>query len=194
MASTSIDAEPRRSRSGYSRVAIALHWTIALLIVGNVAGALISEGVDKQTAGVIMATHKSIGLTVLTLSLIRLAWRIGHGFPRFPESTPMWDAVLARATHVGLYVLMIAVPLAGWTMVSGGDRPLTWFGLFDWPKLPVGKSIAEFAHEAHELLAFTTVGLALLHAAGALKHHYFDKDDVLARMLPLVRRRGSAGA
>jgi cytochrome b561 len=173
--------------SGYSKVAILLHWTIAILILGNVAGALLAEQVDRATAGTIMAMHKSIGLTVLMLSLVRLVWRLTHPFPPFPDTTPQWDAVAARATHVAFYGLMIAVPLAGWVMVSAGSRPLEWFGLFAWPKLPVSEALAGWAHDAHGLLAFATLGLAVLHAAGALKHHFFDRDDVLARMLPIVR-------
>lgn len=174
-------------RTRYSSVSIALHWTIALLIVVNVTGALLAENVDRATAASIMTVHKSIGLTVLLLSLARLGWRLAHGFPPFPDSTPAWDRVFARATHVAFYVLIIAVPLAGWTMVSAGSRPLEWFGLFDWPKLPVGRATGEVAHEAHEILALSTVGLVLLHVAGALKHHFIDRDHVLARMLPLVR-------
>lgn len=178
----------RASYSSYSKVAIALHWIIAVLILGNIAGALLAEQVDKATAGTIMATHKSIGLTVLMLSIVRLVWRLTHAFPHFAEATPKWDAVLARATHIAFYGLMIAIPLAGWAMVSAGSRPLEWFGLFPWPKLPVSKAFADVAHDAHGLLAFFTLGLAALHIAGALKHHFVDRDDVLARMLPLVRR------
>lgn len=182
----------REGRSRYSSVAIALHWTIALLIVANVIGALVAESVDKPTAATIMSLHKSNGLTILVLSLVRLGWRLTHGFPPFPSSTPAWDAFLARANHVVFYVMMIAVPLAGWMMVSAGPRPLEWFGLFDWPKLPVDKSTGEIAHEAHIILALTTVGLVVLHVAGALKHHFVDRDDVLARMLPLVRARSAS--
>lgn len=179
----------RTSRSGYSRVAIALHWTIAILLLGNVVLALMAEGADKALAGSIMGFHKSIGLTVLMLTLIRLAWRLTHGFPRLPDSVPTWNVVLARSTHVAFYVLLITVPLAGWAMASAGPYPLEWFGLFDWPKLPVSKATGEFAHEVHEILAFTTIGLVVLHVAGALKHHFMDRNDVLARMLPLVQRK-----
>lgn len=184
-------AHENPGRSGYSSVAIALHWTIAALIIGNVAGALLADALSREAATQIMSVHKSIGLTVLALSIVRLAWRLAHGFPRLPASTPAWDAVAARTTHVAFYALMIAVPLAGWAMVSAGPRPLEWFGLFDWPKLPVGKAAGDLAHEAHVILAFSTVGILVLHVAGALKHHLIDRDDVLSRMLPLVRRRGS---
>ena len=179
----------RTSPGGYSRVAVALHWTIAVLILGNAAGGLLADSLDDVTAGAIMSVHKPTGITILALSLARLGWRLAHGFPRFPNATPGWDAVLARATHIAFYFLMIAVPLAGWAMVSAGPRPVEWFGLFDIPKLPVSRTTADFAHGAHEILALTTLGLVVLHVAGALKHHLLDRDDVLARMLPLMRRR-----
>ena len=185
-------------RSTYSRVSIALHWVIALLIISNVILALLMDGLldsadpsDKGLGRTIVGIHKSIGLTVLMLSLVRLAWRLKHGFPRLPEHMARWEVLLARGNHVVFYAMMILVPLAGWTMSSAGPRPLEYFGLFDWPKLPVarGSMLAETAHEAHIILAFTTVGLVVLHVAGALKHQFLDRDEILARMLPLVRRR-----
>lgn len=187
MASTAL---PRRDpHSGYSTVAIALHWTIAALILGNIAGGLLHESFGEEAGRAIMAVHKPIGLTVLALSLFRLGWRVSHGFPRFPDSTPAWDAALARTTQVIFYFMMIAVPLAGWAMVSASPRPLSYFGLFDVPKLPVSKGLASSAHEAHEVLALATLALVALHVAGALKHHLIDRDDVLHRMLPWVRRK-----
>lgn len=196
---TADDRAPR-SPSGYSKVAITLHWLIALMIVGNViivlwAGALEGEAASRALRGTIMGAHKSVGLTVLGLSLVRLFWRLTHGFPRLPEHMATWEITLARANHLAFYALMIVVPLAGWIMVSPGSRPLVWFGLFDVPKLPVvkGSLLAGAAHEAHEILAFAMVGLLVLHIAGALKHHFIDRDDVLARMLPLVRPRRSTG-
>jgi cytochrome b561 len=181
-------APDHRSPAGYTRVAIALHWVIALMVVGNLAGGILSEYVGKGTAGAIMAVHKPLGITVLALSLVRLGWRVAHGFPSFPDSTPGWDAAVARATHVAFYVLMIAVPLAGWAMVSAGPRPLEWFGLFPIPKLPVSEATADAAHGAHVRMAWLWLVLIALHVAGALKHHLVDRDDVLARMLPAVRR------
>jgi cytochrome b561 len=178
----------RTPASGYSSVAIALHWTIALLILANAAGGLLADSVDDATARTIMNIHKPTGITILALSLVRLGWRVTHGFPPLPPSTPRWDAVFARATHVAFYALMIAIPLTGWTLVSGGSRPLEYFGLFDIPKLPVSRATSEAAGEVHGLFAFLMLGLAALHVLGALKHHLIDRDEVLARMLPLVRR------
>ena len=193
MATIADDAD-RYSHSRYSKVAITLHWLIALMIIGNVIGALIFEGLldspdaaERARGVLIVNIHKSIGLTVLVLSLVRLAWRLKHGFPRLPEHMARWEIALARGNHLVFYFLMIAVPLAGYIMSSSGRYPIVYFGLFEVPKLPVGEGLGDFAHEAHEILAFTTVGLLVLHVAGALKHHFLDRDDVLARMLPLVR-------
>jgi cytochrome b561 len=181
-------APSHRSPAGYTRVAITLHWVIAAMVAGNLAGGILADNVDRATAGAILSVHKPLGITVLALSLVRLGWRLAHGFPRFPESTPAWDAVLSRATHVAFYRLMIAVPLAGWMTVSAGPRPLEWFGLFPIPKLPVGEATADAAHGAHVRLAWLMLALIVIHVVGALKHHWVDRDDVLARMLPVVRR------
>ena len=136
-----------------------------------------------------MSVRKPVGPTVLALSLFRLGWRLGHGFPRLPDATPAWGAPFARATHVASHLLMIDVPLAGWAMVSAGPRPLTWFGLFDVPNLPVSKALAGVANQAHEVLGLATLALVALHVAGALTHHLVDRDDVLNRMAPWIRRR-----
>ena len=102
------------------------------------------------------------------------------------------ERLLARITHVGFYAVMILLPLSGWVMVSASPIgiPTIWFGLFEWPHLPVGTSreISSNASEAHELLAWFGVLLFFLHVGGALKHHFLDRDDVLARMLPFLRR------
>jgi len=192
----SIAEEGRYSHSGYSKVAITLHWLIALMIVANVIGALIFDGlldsadpVERARGSMLVGIHKSTGLTILVLSLFRLFWRLTHGFPRLPEHMAKWEIALARANHLAFYFAMIAVPLAGYVMTSAGPYPLTWFGLFNVPKLPVGKALGDLAHEAHEVLAFATMGLLALHVMGALKHHFLDRDDVLSRMLPFIRPR-----
>jgi cytochrome b561 len=96
-------------------------------------------------------------------------------------------------THWGFYAIMILVPLTGWIMVSASTLgfPTMWFGLFEWPHLPIATSreTSGAAGEAHEIIAFIGAGLFVLHVGAALKHHWFDRDDVLARMLPLLKRR-----
>ncbi len=195
MSSVAAELAPR---SGYSRIAITLHWLIAIMIIGNFVGGLLmdawlgSDDPEKRQAGfTIIQLHKSIGLTVLALSLFRLLVRIFTPQPPLPAHMTAIEKFLAKLTHWLFYGLMIMLPLSGWAMVSASPigLPTYWFGLFEWPKIPVTPSRegAEAAGEAHEIIAWIGVALVVLHVAAALKHHFFDRDDVLARMLPFVR-------
>jgi cytochrome b561 len=110
-----------------------------------------------------------------------------------------WEIAVSKLTHVAFYVLMIGLPLSGWALVSSApppyNFPIMWFGLFAWPSLPVlseienKKEVAEAFAEFHETLAWVTIFLLALHIGAALKHHMIDKDDVLARMLPFLRKK-----
>lgn len=190
------------ARSSYSRAAITLHWLIALLLIGNFLGGVFMGDLlapsatpeQKQLGFKIIQFHKSMGLTILALSLLRLATRLVSSPPPLPAHMTSTERLLAKATHWAFYAVMILVPLTGWVMVSASPLgfPTLWFGLFEWPHLPIetSKATSDAASEAHEIIAFAGAGLLLLHVAAALKHHYMDRDDVLARMLPMVRRRG----
>ncbi len=165
----------------YTRVARGLHWSIGILVIGNLIGGLAHDVAPT----VIIPIHKSTGLLILALSLARLGWRLTHRPPAFPAAMPGWERTLAGTTHVIFYVLMIFIPLSGWIMASAGDRPLDFYGLFPVMKFDVIKESAlwEVAHEGHELLAFAMIGLLLLHIGAALRHRIVLKDGVLARML-----------
>lgn len=182
-------AEPR---DRYSKVSILLHWTIAALILTNVwFGWQMSEakGLEKFQ---LFQTHKSIGLTVLLLSLARLGWRIANPAPPLPAHMARWEKLLARATHVALYVLMIGVPMFGWATVSSSplNIPTELWGVVPWPHLPLphAKALSDQLGEVHETLVLATFGVLALHVAGALKHQFVDRDEVLWRMLPIVGR------
>ena len=172
----------------YTRTAQVLHWVIAALILGQLIGGIVMHKLPGTVSWKIDAyqLHKSFGLTVLALSLVRLGWRLTHRAPPLPEGTPAWERWLARATQAGFYVLMIGVPLAGWAMVSQSPYPSSFFFLAPIPDLPVGGS-GELWAEVHEYAAFTIVGLLVLHVAGALKHH-LARDGVVARMVPGVAK------
>ncbi|WP_294235806.1 cytochrome b [uncultured Sphingomonas sp.] len=163
----------------YSQVAIVFHWTIAALVVVNLAIGLLHESLLPGT----IPLHKAIGLTVLALTAGRILWRLGHRPPPLPAEIPVWARGSAHALHATLYFLMIAMPLTGWAMGSGRDvpRPVSWFGLFDVPPLPIGKA-AGFGHEAHEILGWAMLVLVTIHVAAALRHHFLLRDGVLARM------------
>ena len=174
----------------YTRIAVVLHWLIALLIVLNFVLAWVADEMPRAEKMEIMASHKAFGLSILALTLIRIVWRFIHRPPPFSSALSAWEIALARVTHFMFYFLMLFMPLSGWGMVSGSGRPISWFGLFDVPALPVGsdKVVGGVFHESHETLAFVMLGLLALHVAGALKHRIFDRDDTMARMIPFLRR------
>lgn len=168
----------------YSRVAIAFHWTIAALVIVNM---VIGIGHDYLPAlRAAMGAHKSIGILVLALTLGRIAWRLGHRPPPLPAAMPAWEKGAAHAGHLGLYLLMLALPVSGWVMASNPERvrPLTFFGLFDIPYLPVSAAGAGAGHDAHGVLGWIMLALLALHIGAALRHHLVRRDGVLARMLP----------
>lgn len=180
------------SRSTYSRGAIALHWAIGLLIILNLAIGFLHEGAPASARGWLMGFHKSTGILVLALTLGRIAWRLTHRPPPLPASVKPWEKGLAHATHWTLYLLMFALPLTGWLMSSAGKRkyPLDFYSAFPVPYLPIAQNeaAARMYAERHEWLGWIALALIVLHLAGALKHHVFDQDRTLHRMLPLVRR------
>lgn len=174
----------------YSIVAIVFHWTIALLVLFNLAVGLFHDGLPREWQ--LMPLHKAAGITVLVLSLGRLAWRLMHLPPTRATNVAPWEHRFALAVHWTLYFLMIAMPLTGWAMSSVGHdgnppRPLTWFFLFAIPYLPVSPGTADFGHEAHEILGYLMTALVLLHIAAALRHHLVRRDVTLVRMLPILR-------
>ncbi|MET0183052.1 MAG: cytochrome b/b6 domain-containing protein [Caulobacterales bacterium] len=190
----------------YAVLAIVLHWAIAILIVFNILlGWWMHDAIeDAGTAAraiIGYQAHKSIGLTVLTLSLIRLGWRIANPPPALPGDMPAWEKLAAKATHWVFYALMILIPLTGWLYVSAGwshenDRPLSvptfYFGLFQVPHLfglehaanDTRESVAGASIEAHELLVWGALALLALHVGAALKHWLIDKDGVTPKMIP----------
>lgn len=166
----------------YTVVARALHWIMAALIIANLVLGFTHEALPRDWG--VMPLHKSIGLTVLALTVCRIVWRLTHRPPFLPKEMPGWEKSAAHVTHLAFYALMLVVPLSGWIMTSAGSRPLTWFALFDVPKFAVGREDAftGLAHEAHELLPWLWSALLLLHIGAALRHHLVLKDDVLRRM------------
>ena len=167
----------------YTSVARALHWIIAILILANLFFGFAHEALPKDWA--VMPVHKSIGLTVLALTIVRIIWRLTHRAPPLPAAMPGWEKGAAHATHFVFYAFMLILPLSGWIMSSAGPRPLNWFFLFDVPKFAVAKgdAIVGLSRETHELLPWLWAALIILHVGAALRHHFMLKDDVLRRML-----------
>lgn len=181
-------AEPRNR---YSTVSLVLHWLIAALVVTQIVLIQAHEATDGPISREFVNIHKSVGLSILVLTLARLGWRIANPAIPLPAQTPRWQKLAARSTHVLFYVLLIAMPLVGWAASSAAGRDILWFGLFEWPALPIGggRDMARDLMDVHETAAKLLIFLVILHILGALKHHFIDRDNVLHRMIPLIPRR-----
>ncbi|GAB2535260.1 cytochrome b [Rhodanobacter koreensis] len=177
----------------WGSVAKFFHWTIALAIIGNgIFGLLMDLARSPMQKINWLALHKSIGLTVLALVLLRVLWRWGDGRPR-EEPAPHWQQLGAQAVHGVMYVLIVALPLSGWWFNSVTGKPLQWFKLFNLPAL-VAKNddMRHLSHAVHEYLFWLLILVLLAHVGAALKHHVFDNDNVLRRMLPFGRLRNGS--
>ena len=175
----------RNTASRYGYVARALHWVIAAGIVAQYFLAEAAEDRNRESVGVFTATglHASIGITILALAALRVLWRMVELPPELPGTMQPYERVLARSTHIAFYVLLFALPLTGWALAGVDHQPVSFFGLFELPSLRFALSEDQL-EEVHELLFNVLFGLAILHIAAAVKHHFFDRDNVLRTMLP----------
>lgn len=177
----------------WGSVAKFFHWTTALLILGNgvfgLAMDLASSPMQKINW---LALHKSIGLTVLALFLLRLLWRMSDKRPA-EDPAPRWQQLAAHAVHGLLYLFIVALPLSGWWFNSVAGKPLQFFKLFNLPAIAAANpDMRHLAHSIHEKLFWILVVVLVLHVGGALKHHLIDRDNTLRRMLPFSRVRADA--
>ncbi len=178
----------------YGGVAIGLHWLLALAIVGAFGVGLYMTGLPFSPQRVkLFNWHKWAGITILTLSAVRLLWRLTHRPPPLPDAVlagmPPWQQQAYHATHVAMYLLFFAVPLFGWTYSSAVGLPVVWFGVLPLPDLvAVNKEFGtDVLKPLHKAAAFMLGALVLLHVAAALKHHFLDRDGLLLRMWPWNR-------
>ncbi|MDC8771437.1 cytochrome b [Roseateles albus] len=177
----------------YSAIAIALHWLLAIAIIGALGlGLYMSDLPFSPSRLKLYNWHKWAGVSILLLSALRLLWRLTH---RPPAELPMpaWQARAAHMTHGLLYLLFFAVPLAGWAYSSAAGFPIVWFGVLPLPDfVPVDKALAASFKQAHQLLAYGLAALILAHLGAALKHHFIDRDGLLQRMSPFKQTRKTA--
>jgi cytochrome b561 len=175
----------------YGSVAQALHWVIAALVVTQFVLAYSADGLPLGIERLIlMARHKSVGMTILMLSILRLAWRIWNPPPSLPDGIRPIEQRLARYSHRAFYVLLFAMPLSGWLMSSAKNYSVSWFNLLTWPDL-IGKSETAFQwlRDLHDTMSVVLLVLATLHVLAAFRHQFWLKDGVLLRMLPFGKPR-----
>jgi cytochrome b561 len=192
---------PTVSLQRYSAVAIVLHWTIAVLIFVNIGLAWYFDDLTGTERLNVLQFHKPIGITVLVLTLARIAWRFVRPPPPMPPMAA-WERFAAHAVHGLLYVIMLGMPLTGWAMVSASKLinafPISFY-LFNWPAIePLTNLPRAQMHQVHRvmelshtLLAYGAYGLITLHVGAALMHQFVHRDAVLGRMLPFVKARAA---
>jgi len=178
----------------YSRIAIILHWLIAIMIISLVVFGLLMTQDWMPNRFVIYQWHKSFGIIVLILSVLRLIWRLTHRPPALPTGMKPIEIFLSKLTHIGFYILMIGVPLIGWAMISASTLPIEneLFYLIPLPDLPgvsASKDLEMTFKQFHKIGARLVILLFILHVAGAMKHQFVAKDNLLARMIPVLRKK-----
>lgn len=183
------------NRPGYSAVAIGLHWLVFAFILSNwmLGPYMIDLPLSPQKLKY-FSWHKWIGVTIFLLAVLRAAWRITHPAPPPPASMPAWQRAAAGASHLLLYLLIIAIPISGWLYSSASGVPTVYLGWIQLPDLVErDKPLAELLRHLHVLCNVTLFVIVCIHAATAIKHHFVDRDDVLTRMLPFLRKPGESG-
>lgn len=172
--------------SRYSLGAIILHWAIAIAVIVTWRIAESAEHASEAQEAAIMADHMAVGMLILLLTALRLIWRVMHTQPAFPQDLAKWERVAAKIVHFTFYVLLIGLPLMGWAGSSMEGDAIDVFGAFIIPGLPVAanRGLGHEILEIHGLLGEIMLYLIVLHVLGALKHHFYDKNGELYRMLP----------
>ncbi|MET1415279.1 cytochrome b [Roseibium sp. HPY-6] len=183
----------RNTSTGYGRVAIAFHWTMAILIIGMLAFGLYMTTLPPTDPATfqLFQLHKSIGFIVLTLAILRLVWRLLNPSPKLPEGMHPLEKLAAHLGHIGLYALIFAMPITGWFMVSASPWgiPTVLFNIQPIPHLPVPEALGTkeqaeaFFKLLHEYGAYLLIALVVVHVAAAMKHHFIARDDTLKRMV-----------
>jgi cytochrome b561 len=186
------DREGDRVTSSYTGTAIALHWITAALILANLllAVSMVPLPISPRKLQWYQ-WHKWIGVTVFLLTWLRLGWRLGHAPPPL-VAMPAWQYRAARVSHALLYVLLVAIPLSGWLFSSAAGVQVVYLGVVPLPDLVAkDKALASALKTVHVGLNLTLVAVVCVHAAAAVRHHFAERDETLARMLPGVKPRGA---
>ncbi len=164
----------------YDRVSAALHWLVALMVIATIIIVLWAEQADRDLGLQLIFLHKSLGMTIFGITVLRIVWRLFHRAPPEPPM-PAWQHASARAVHLLLYGLMLALPVTGYMLSSKSPFPLLWFGN-EVPKAPITEAAAEAANAVHVVLGLLAIAMIVLHIAAALWHQFGMRDNLIARM------------
>ena len=188
---TDTGASSGTHKARYGGVARFFHWSIAGLIVLQYVlaklGELAEDDGERLRALALLANHKSVGMMVLALAVLRVGWRFIKTPPRLPAGMPNWQQTASHVSHWSLYALIFAMPISGWLLSSAAAYSVSWFGVFTWPDLiEPSKAWRSAMHSTHDILGKLLFAVAVLHIVAACKHHFLDRDDVLRRMSSAV--------
>jgi len=173
----------------YTVTAISLHWLMAFMILCAFAlGLYMADLRLSPTKLKLFSWHKWLGVTIFLIAVARLLWRVTHQAPGLPDNTARWQRAAAAATHWLIYALLFAIPISGWLMSSASGFQVVYFGVLPLPDLlQKDKTLAAQLQLVHETLNYTLMALLVVHVGAAIKHHLLDRDEVLHRMLPLIK-------
>ncbi len=173
-------------KQSYGSIAKLFHWLIAVLVIGLlIAGYFMDQIGDKSIKLQVFNLHKLFGLSVLALILLRLLWRLANPIPLLPAEMVLWERLLEKTVKAFFYISLFVMPLSGWIFSTAvGHAPHLGHLTFAAPFVPFNKSLANQVFNIHATFAVIIIGLLCVHIAGALKHHFINKDIVLSRMLP----------
>lgn len=171
--------------AGYSGIQKLFHWVIAIIVIAMLGLSFFLDDVPEIYKYQAFLIHKSLGISVLFLMILRFILLIVLGRPNLPTQISAWEFTLSRIVQYGFYILLIVMAIVGWIMSVAAGKTPTFFGLFSLP-LPIepNKALSQLMFQFHQKIAFILIVLIILHVLGALKHHFIDKDNVLNHMLP----------
>lgn len=183
--------EFNQSESKYSGLAIFFHWLTALgIFICFPLGLYMADLKLSPTKLQLISYHKWLGVTIFGVLVLRIIWRAFNKAPRLPSNTPKWQIGAAHATHLFLYILMIAIPLSGWLMSSAKGFTTVYLGMFALPDLvEKNKELGDTLRAVHTQLNYALLMLVILHIAAAIKHQWIDRDGLIGRMIPSFRKK-----
>jgi cytochrome b561 len=169
----------------FGNVAIALHWFIAITMLGSLALAWYLEDLDGEDKIYWLALHKSVGMVIFVAAIVRLLWRIRHPAPAYSFTMPRWQHFASHMTHILLYVLLFSMPITGYIAETARGRDTAFFGLFPIPALaPLNRKLSFYALTVHDWSQYGVYALVLLHVGAALYHQTILRDRLMSRMWP----------
>jgi len=170
-------------RNRYDTLSAALHWLTAGLVISAIVIALWADRAGRDLGLQLIFLHKSLGLTIFAVVVVRIGWRLFHRAPPYSLPLPMWQRIVSWIVHYSLYALMLALPITGYLLSTKSMFPLEWFGN-EIPKAPVSDETAEAADAAHGWLSWVAIWMVVLHVSAALWHQFGMRDRLIARMNP----------